>query len=107
MGYKVERVEAGVTTITPELYHGGMPEIMAFVRPPCNGSCIVTVSVDGLTIIAAEIKRGKSFAERVAKFMLKGCLSRLGLHRRMTANRRARKAGDGAPAAEPEKEDAD
>lgn len=31
--------------------------------------------------------RGRSFAERIARFVIRGCFSRLGKHRRMTANK--------------------
>lgn len=92
MGYIIERAGNGVTTIEPYFKEYALPPVKAFVRPPYNGSCIVTISEDGLTVCAAEIKRGKAFAIRVAKFMLKGCLSRMGKHRRAAKNRAAKRA---------------
>ena len=96
MGYIVERAGNGVTTIKPDFKEYALPPGMAIVRPPCNGVCVVTVSVDGLTICVANVNRGKSFAERVARHMLKGVLSGLGRHRRLTANRAAKKAAEGS-----------
>lgn len=94
MGYIVERAGNGIAVIEPCFMEYVLPPVKAFVRPPCNGSCLVTISVDGLTVCVAEVKRGKSFAERVARHMLKGVLSGLGRHRRLTASRAAKKASE-------------
>ena len=94
MGYIVERAGNGVTTIKPYFKEYALPPAMAIVRSPCNDVCVVTVSVDGLTICVANVNRGKSFAERVARHMLKGVLSGLGRHRRHAANRAAKKAAE-------------
>ena len=92
MAYKFERTENGVTIITPELYHSGMPKIWAEVaaRGPDDNEIAVRYGEDGTLLATATVYRGISFAERVATFMLKGCLSRLGHRRRLTANKRAR-----------------
>ena len=39
------------------------------------------------TIFDGVCDRGRSFAERIARFAIRGCFSRLGKHRRMTANK--------------------
>jgi hypothetical protein len=47
----------------------------------------VTDITHGIPIFDAVCYRGRSFAERIARFAIRGCFSRLGKRRRMTANR--------------------
>ena len=94
MPYKFETIE-GSTTITPTHTESGLPKVECHVLP-CGGYCICTVYIDGEFTVTATVFRGKSFADRVAKYMVKGVLSRLGKHRRLTANRAAKKAAEGS-----------
>ena len=55
---------------------------------PCQA---VTVFFGKSTIATMYIYRGRAFAIRTARAALKGAMSRLGKHRRWTANRAARK----------------
>lgn len=57
-----------------------------------DDNCGVSVYIGDDLAAIATIWRGKAFAIRVAKFMLMGCLSRLGKHHRATKNRAAKRA---------------
>lgn len=93
MSYKFETIE-GSTTITPTHTESGLPKVECCVNQEEADRCFVAVSIGGEITVAATVFRGKSFADRVAKYMVKGVLSRIGKHRRMTANRAARKAAE-------------
>lgn len=53
----------------------------------------IRLGEDGLLLATASVFRGGAFASEVTRKMLSGCLSRLGKHRRQTANRAAKKEG--------------
>lgn len=91
--YEVSR-EAETTYIVAHPYCEELPKLWAEIstRGPGNNDIAIRYGEDEALLATATVLRGKSFAERVAKFMLKGCLSRLGHHRRLAANKRARKA---------------
>lgn len=91
MGYKVEKAGNGVTTITAAPYVE-LPKLVAFVRAGAAGYHVISVQLGGEYVLHAEVARGKAFAIRVATFMLKGFLSRLGKHRRAAQNRAAKRA---------------
>ena len=91
--YEVSR-EAETTYIVAHPYCEELPKLGAEIttRGPGNNDIAIRYGEDEALLATATVLRGKSFAERVAKFMFKGCLSGLGRHRRLTANRAARKA---------------
>lgn len=92
MPYKFETIE-GATIITPTHTESGLPKVECYVVPCCD-YYVCTVYINGHIAITADVQRGKAFADRVAKYMVKGVLSRLGHHRRLTANRAAKKAAE-------------
>lgn len=93
MSYKFETIEE-LTIITPtHTAESGLPKVECHVAPCCH-YYVCTVYIDGKIVITADVQRGKAFAVRVAKYMVKGVLSRLGHHRRLTANRAARKTAE-------------
>lgn len=94
MPYKFETIE-GATIITPTHTGPELPEVECYVVPCCD-YYVCTVYINGNIAITADVQRGKAFAERVARHMLKGVLSRIGRHRRLTANRAAKKAAEGS-----------
>lgn len=55
-------------------------------------SCDCTLFVGNEALADMQVYRGKNFAVRMCKQALKGAMSRLGKHRRMTANRQSREA---------------
>lgn len=91
MAYKFERT-GSETKITPTHTESGLPKVECCVNQVEADQCFVAVAIDGEITVTATVFRGKSFADRVAKYMVKGVLSRIGKHRRLTANRAARKA---------------
>lgn len=93
MAYKFERT-GSETKITPTHTEPELPKVECCVRQDGPGRCFVAVFIDGEITVTATVFRGKSFADRVAKYMVKGVLSRIGHHRRLTANRAARKAAE-------------
>lgn len=93
MAYKFERT-GSETKITPTHTESGLPKVECSVVPCCD-YYVCTVYINGDIAITADVQRGKSFADRVAKYMVKGVLSRIGKHRRLTKNRQARKAAEG------------
>lgn len=93
MSYKFETIE-DLTIITPtHTAESGLPTVECHVVP-CRDYYVCIVYVDDNIVITADVQRGKAFAVRVAKYMVKGVLSRLGHHRRLTANRAAKKAAE-------------
>ena len=52
------------------------------------------IFIGGKYVGVLRLYRGPSFAARAVRGVLKGIMSRLGRHRRMTANRAARKAAE-------------
>jgi hypothetical protein len=52
----------------------------------------VTDITHGIPIFDAVCYRGRSFAERIARFAIRGCFSRLGKRRRMSANKQKMEA---------------
>ena len=91
MAYKFERT-GSETKITPTHTGSELPKVECRVKQEEAGRCIVAVAIDGEITVTATVFCGKSFADRVAKYMVKGVLSRIGHHRRLTANHAARKA---------------
>lgn len=55
-------------------------------------SCDCTLYAGSEVLAGMMVYRGKNFAVRMCKQALKGAMSRLGKHRRMTANRQSREA---------------
>ena len=55
-------------------------------------SCSCTLYVGNEVLAYMRVYRGKTFAVQMVRHALKGAMSRLGKHRRMTANRQAREA---------------
>ena len=93
MPYKFERT-GSETKITPTHTGPELPEVECIVNQLDADRCIVAVAIAGEITVTATVYRGKSFADRVAKYMVKGVLSRIGHHRRLTANRAAKKAAE-------------
>ena len=81
----------GSTIIRAQGYDPQLPTLKAMVYPDSDHCRIYIYIGDDLAAITT-IWRGKAFAIRVAKFMLKGCLSKMGKHRRATKNRAAKRA---------------
>lgn len=88
--YQIEHCD-GTTFIRAQGHDPQMPTLEAIVMPYGN-QYIIYIAVGGELTATTNIWRGKAFATRVAKFMLKGFLSRLGRHRRATQNRAAKRA---------------
>ena len=91
MKYEIEHVNDYLTIIRVQ---GCDPELLPLVArvKPDGGCCDIYIVSGGKLLGVATIWRGKAFAIRVAKFMLKGCLNRMGKHRRATKNRAAKRA---------------
>ena len=83
-----------LTTIIAKATDSELPKIAAFLSM-VKESEIWRLRIADFThnssICDAVCFRGRSFAERLAREMILGCFSRLGKHRRMTANK-AKKA---------------
>ena len=58
-------------------------------------SCDCTLYAGGEVLADMQVYRGKSFALAMTRHALKGAMSKIGKHRRMAANRRAREAAAG------------
>ena len=89
--YQIEHTGDGSTTIRAQGYEPELPTLVAMVNPG-GDHCDIYIIIDHNLVAKTTIWRGKAFAIRVAKFMLKGCLSRMGKHRRATKNRAAKRA---------------
>ena len=59
-------------------------------------SCDCTLYAGGEVLADMQVYRGKSFALAMTRHALKGAMSKIGKHRRMAANRRAREAAGNA-----------
>ena len=101
MGYEFRR-ESEATYIIAHPACEELPKIWAEVRKngPDNNEITVLYGEDEAMLATAIVYRGAAFAERVAKYMLKGALSRLGHHRRLAANRQKRLANEAEGAAQ-------
>jgi hypothetical protein len=66
-----------------------LPEIVATLEPGIDSSWKVRISdiTRDSVIFDGVCYRGKTFAERFARFAIKGIFSRLGKRRRMTTNK--------------------
>ena len=93
MAYKFERT-GSETKITPTCVDQDLPTVECCVNQEEAGRCFVAVAIGGEITVTATVFRGRAFADRVAKYMVKGVLSRIGKHRRLTANRAARKVAE-------------
>jgi len=101
MGYEFRR-ESKATFIIAHPACEELPKIWAKVRKngPNNSEITVWYGEDEALLATAIVCRGAAFAERVARYMLKGALSRLGRHRRLSANRQKRLSAEAEGAAE-------
>ena len=90
--YQIEHCD-GSTILKAQGYDPELPTLVTGVVPDGDHCTIYIYIGDDLAAVTT-IWRGKAFAIRVARFMLRGCLSRLGKHRRLTANRAKRVAGE-------------
>ena len=80
-----------VTNIKVQGCDPKLPTLTATVTPD-GDYCHICIYINTGLYAITTIRRGKAFATRVAKFMLKGFLSRLGKHRRAAKNRAAKRA---------------
>lgn len=90
--YQIEHCD-GLTIIRAQGCDPQLPTFMAGVVPD-GDYCMIHIYIGGVLAAKTTIQRGKAFAIRVARFMLKGFLSGLGRHRRATKNRAKRVAGE-------------
>ena len=69
--------------------NSGLPEIMARLEPGLKPAWNIRIweCNNHTAIFDAVCFRGRSFAERIASFAIRGCFSRLGKRRRLTANK--------------------
>lgn len=88
--YQVENI-GDDTIIRAQGYDPQLPTLEASVYRD-DDHCNISIFIGNDQAVMATIWRGRAFAIRVAKFMLKGCLSRMGKHRRATKNRAAKRA---------------
>lgn len=90
--FEYDRTEH-ITTIIATATDSELPLIAATLEMVIK-SKVWRVLIDDFTnacpICDAVCFRGRSFAERLAREMIRGCFSRLGKHRRMTANKAKR-----------------
>lgn len=89
--YQIEHIGDGTTIIRVQGCDPQLPTLVARVKRICD-RCDIYIDIGDEQVAITNIWRGKAFAVRVAKFMLKGFLSRLGKHRRATQNRAAKRA---------------
>lgn len=77
------------TTIVAHADDKELPIILAILVWKNNTAWWIGVTdiTNGKPILDAVCYRGRSFAERVARFAIKACFSKLGKKRRATANR--------------------
>ena len=88
--------EGEITRIVAHARDPELPKLEAAVEPdPGLPLYRIRIRVNDERLAYTELYRDShAFACRVAKFMLKGCLSRLGKRRRLTKNRQARKESE-------------
>jgi hypothetical protein len=89
--YQIEHIGDGTTIIKAQGCDPQIPSLVAAVMP-YGDHFNIYIAIGGDLAAMSAIWRGKAFAIRVAKFMLMGCLSRLGKHHRATKNRAAKRA---------------
>lgn len=89
-GVKILRLEPGEDS--------GQPALEAIIQKWGAQHCMISVAEEGGSRLIAqcEVNRGIAFADVVANKILRGCMSRLGHHRRLTANR-ALRSGQAQP----------
>ena len=84
-----------MTTIAASAFDSELPQLAAIIDM-VEESKIWRVRItnfkNGCPILDAVCYRGRSFAERIARFAIRGCFSRLGKRRRMTANKQKKAA---------------
>lgn len=88
--------EGEITRIVANARDPELPQLVAAVESD-PGEPIYRIRIrvnDEPLAYTALYRDSHAFACRVAKFMLKGCLSRIGKHRRLTKNRQARKESE-------------
>ena len=80
---------ADVTIVKGVVPDSELPKIIATLEPGIGSSWKVRISdiTRDSVIFDGVCHRGKTFAERIARFVIRGCYSRLGKRRRMTANK--------------------
>ena len=80
---------ADVTIVKGVAPDSELPEIVATLEPGIESSWKVRISdiTKDSVIFDGVCYRGKTFAERFARFAIKGIFSRLGKRHRMTANK--------------------
>lgn len=85
--------EGEITRIVANARDPELPKLGASVEPdPGLPIYRIRIRVNDEPLAYTELYRDShAFACRVAKFMHKGCLSRLGKHRRLTKNRQAKR----------------
>ena len=81
--------EENQTTIFAHAGDKELPIILANLERKNETTWWIGVSdiTHGKPILDAVCYRGRSFAEKLAREVIRGCFSRLGKHRRMTANK--------------------
>ena len=80
---------ADVTIVKGVASDSELPKIIATLEPGIGSSWKVRISdiTKDSVIFDGVCYRGKTFAERIARFVIRGIYSRLGKHRRLTASR--------------------
>ena len=80
---------ADVTIVKGVAPDSELPKIIATLEPGTGSSWKVRISdiTKDSVIFDGVCYRGKTFAERIARFVIRGIYSRLGKHRRLTASR--------------------
>jgi hypothetical protein len=79
-----------ITTIIAKVSDSRMPQIAAFLSMVKESECWrirIANFTNHQSICDAVCFRGRSFAERIARFAILGCFSHLGKRRRLTANK--------------------
>ena len=79
-----------MTTIAASAFDSELPQLAAIIDMVEKSKIWhvrITNFKNGCPILDAVCYRGRSFAEKVAREAIRGCYSRLGKRRRMTANR--------------------
>ena len=80
---------ADVTIVKGVAPDSELPKIIATLEPGIGSSWKVRISdiTKDSVIFDGVCYRGRTFAERIARFAIRGIYSRLGKHRRLTASR--------------------
>ncbi len=93
--YEFKKESEDLTTVVARADDKEIPVLRAIIvrRDPAFYNISIKLDEDGLLLATASVFRGGAFASEVTRKMLSGCLSRLGKHRRQTANRAAKKEG--------------